>query len=754
MLLLLVCAPPAFAQEAEQQDYTDLDLRQLLEVVVTPTKQAQSLETAPAQVEVITCGDIQRYGYHTVGDALRSIPGVTIIDDHVYKHMGIRGFVGDFESPNDIVKIMINGQPVSFRPNAAGFLGVELIPIEAVKRIEVLRGPGSALYGANAFLGVVNIITFDGTERWSGEPAPLGTHRHAVFAEGSLRGSEDSLGPGGGGGFVSRGAWNRVRYFAAVHYDWSDRSGLEIPGLHDMIDDHMHDEAPALHPPARGYPSPGWQGGRDKLMTASPSRGDTAQAMSAYALFEHRPGSGSSLRVDGSIQYMERSGEFQEYSALTHANRLSYLNGFARLRYTLDPGDRGFGATLSVAASTGQPTSRDHLADPLTPGSFKRRRFGYMALDTVAEASYRFKPGSLISVGADYTADYENLLTLEVTNLDTGHRYREPGFGTQLFHSAGLYLQGMYTPIEALSFTVGSRADHNSVIGCNDDDWACLGKNKKRGVLRLSNQAGVTWNVGWGGLYLKAMYGSSFRPPSPYQLYHHPVALIGSTGNPDLLPQTADTIQVVLGSRPLAGLHMDVGFYRTWVRDLVLSYLDASSFKSRSADATSHGLEMSLRWNSLQRLSVFANASVIIHGVLAPKRLPGETDLLWETSVFRTRIPLVMFPRWTMNTGISLNVPEGRLRVSLLLHVIGDRHASISNNLLYNTTSLHKTYTLRPYVLGSLVVRSEALRWQGMETVISAGVRHIPGGQIDTGRGGIDIPGQGPQLFVRCEHRF
>jgi len=751
---LILCAAPSRAEPPTPKDYTDLDLRQLLEVVVTPTKQPQSVEDAPAQVEVITCGDIQRFGYHTVADALRSIPGVTIIDDHMHHHMGIRGFVGDFESPNDIVKFMINGQPVSFRPNAAGFLGVELIPIEAVKRIEVLRGPGSALYGANAFLGVVNIITFDGSERWEGDPAEPGTHRHAVFGETALGANSHTFTPGGGGGFTSRGAWNAVRYFAAMHYDWSDRSGLEIPGLHDMIAEHMHSEDSTLHPPAAGYPSPGWQGTREKLMTSCPSRNDTSHAMSGYMLFEHRSGAGSSLRLDGSIQYMDRHGEFQEFSALTHSNRLTYFNGFARLRYTIDPGDAGFALALSLAGSGGRPTTRDHVVDPLTPGSFKRRRFGYKALDAVAEVSYRFGPGNAITVGADYTVDHENLLTLEVMNLTTDYKYREPGFGEKLFHSAGFYLQGVYTPIEALSFTVGSRADYNNVIGCNDDDWACLGKGKERGLLRLSNRAGATWNVGWGGLYLKAMYGSSFRPPSPYQLYHNPVALIGSTGNPDLLPQTADTVELVLGSRPIPGLHVNLGLYYTWIHDLVFSYLDASSFKIRNADAHSHGLEASIRWTSLRRVSVFANASVVLEGLLEPKRLAGETDLLWETSVFNTRIPFVMFPKWTLNAGVSLHVPEGHLRVSLLLHAIGERRASIANNLLYNTTSLHKTYELPPYVLGSLVVRSEALRWLGMATVISAGIRYAPGGQVDTGRGGIDIPGPGPQLFMRLEHRF
>ena len=166
------------------------------------------------------------------------------------------------------------------------------------------------------------------------------------------------------------------------------------------------------------------------------------------------------------------------------------------------------------------------------------------------------------------------------------------------------------------------------------------------------------------------------------------------------------------------------------------------------------GLEAGLRWSPLQRLSLFSNASVMIGGDIEPKRLPGETDLLWRTSVFNDRIPFVMFPQWTLNTGLSLHIPEGHLRVGLLLHVIGEQRASIGNNLLYNKTSLHKTYTLPPYILGSLVVRSEELRWAGMQTVLSVGIQYAPDGQVDPGRGGIDIPGAGPRITVRCEHRF
>lgn len=751
---LCLFSVPGHAGEARSpSDYTELDLQQLLSVVVTPTKQQQSPEEAPAVVAVITCRDIQRFGYRTVADALRSVPGVAVIDDHVSQHLGIRGLFGDFETPNDTVKVMINGQPVSFRPTAGGFLGLELIPIEAVKRIEVLRGPGSALYGANAFLGVVNVITFDGSEQWDGGPADPDSHRHAVIGEGSYAGNEHAITPGAGATVVSGGAWAKFRYFTAASYHWWDRSGLMVPGINDMIAQKMHQDAPEQFPVQAGYPSPGWSSLRERLMNSSPSRGDTAQAGSFYALIKRGLGRHGVFSVDTSLQYANYHGEWQEYSYLTHKNRLTYLNWYLRTRYLIDPGERGFGFDTSVSFSTGRPPD-DHLVDPLAPGTFKRRRFGYTALDVALETRYRFAARTELALGADYTADWENLLTMEVTNKEAGHTYQEPGFGKEMFHNLGLFLQGTWTPIHALSLTVGTRGDYNSVFGCNSTDWSCAGVNEQKGIIHFSSRAGATWQTGWQGLYLKAMYGSSYRPPSPYQLYHNRTTIVGSEGNPDLLPQTADTVEVVLGIKPTAGLHLYVDGYITWVNDMVFSYLEGDVVQIRNADARVYGLEGAINYTLGDRLSLFVNASHLIDGVVHPKRLSGETDLLWETSLFNDQIPVGMFPDWMGNGGVTVHVPAGRLHASLLLHVIGQRRASITNNLLYNNTSLHKTYTLDPYVAGSLVVTSETVEWLGMSGVISASLRYTPGGHVDPGRGGLDLPTPGPRLFLRYEQRF
>src|SRR4030095_16915571 len=87
------------------------------------------------------------------------VPGLYCIDDYVTADCGVRGISGGERGYSKVLKVMIDGQPVSFRADTTSFLGPELVPIDLVERIEVVRGPVSALYGANAFFGAVNVIT-------------------------------------------------------------------------------------------------------------------------------------------------------------------------------------------------------------------------------------------------------------------------------------------------------------------------------------------------------------------------------------------------------------------------------------------------------------------------------------------------------------------------------------------------------------------------------------------------------------------
>ncbi|HPQ20192.1 MAG TPA: TonB-dependent receptor plug domain-containing protein, partial [bacterium] len=125
------------------------------QLVVTASKRAQKITEAPATIYVITDKEIEQYGFVDLKDVLKLIPGM-IVEDLSYGQLygGQRGFNGVFQK----TLIMINGREVNNILANEAFIGPQF-PLHNVKRIEVVAGPGSALYGANAFAGVINIIT-------------------------------------------------------------------------------------------------------------------------------------------------------------------------------------------------------------------------------------------------------------------------------------------------------------------------------------------------------------------------------------------------------------------------------------------------------------------------------------------------------------------------------------------------------------------------------------------------------------------
>src|SRR4051794_38177105 len=155
----------AGAQESQEParitDLDDLSLQALLNQTVTTasggTGEARSL--ASANVYAVSREEIARHGWRSLAQILEAVPGLYVVDDLAVPSVGVRGTTGGLRSGTRIVKIMIDGQAVNFRPDLTAFIGPEFIPLEAIERIEVARGPLSALYGANAFLATVNVIT-------------------------------------------------------------------------------------------------------------------------------------------------------------------------------------------------------------------------------------------------------------------------------------------------------------------------------------------------------------------------------------------------------------------------------------------------------------------------------------------------------------------------------------------------------------------------------------------------------------------
>lgn len=146
------------AEESEVNEYLDMDITQLLNIMVTSaSKRAQSLSDVPAAIFVITQEDIRRSGVTNIPEALAMAPGIQVSQINGYRwSVSSRGFPG-FNSTK--LLILIDGRSL-YSPGYSGtFWDSQNTMLEDIDRIEVIRGPGATVWGANAVNGIINIIT-------------------------------------------------------------------------------------------------------------------------------------------------------------------------------------------------------------------------------------------------------------------------------------------------------------------------------------------------------------------------------------------------------------------------------------------------------------------------------------------------------------------------------------------------------------------------------------------------------------------
>ncbi len=156
--MILLLAHIARAQEGIS-DFEELDLEDLLDVVVTAAKHRQSIAESPSAVTVITREEIENSGARSLPEILRIVPNMDIeVLNPLWYEVGIRG---NTSINSDSMLLLVDNRDATVE-----FLGfpawtLQSFNLEEVERIEVIRGPGSALYGANAYTGIVHVITRD-----------------------------------------------------------------------------------------------------------------------------------------------------------------------------------------------------------------------------------------------------------------------------------------------------------------------------------------------------------------------------------------------------------------------------------------------------------------------------------------------------------------------------------------------------------------------------------------------------------------
>ena len=153
--LWLIC-PLAFAQE-KMRTLLNLSLSELTSIKISSaTKRPQAIKDVPATVYVFTEQDFSRYGFRDIKDVLKYIPGV----EYGYAHSWLQGGQRGFSNTWSQTKFLIDGRDANLKTSNGPYFQHQY-PLYSIKRIEVIQGPASSLYGADAFVGIINLVTKD-----------------------------------------------------------------------------------------------------------------------------------------------------------------------------------------------------------------------------------------------------------------------------------------------------------------------------------------------------------------------------------------------------------------------------------------------------------------------------------------------------------------------------------------------------------------------------------------------------------------
>jgi outer membrane receptor protein involved in Fe transport len=698
-------AAPAYAQDDATTVETEIDssvnLESLLNLrVVTASggvEEERSL--APANVVVFTRDDIARQGWRSLTDVLANTPGLDINDDGVMPSVGVRGVTGGIRASTRIVKVMIDGIAVNFRPDLAALIGPEFIPIEAIDRVEIAKGPLSAIYGANAFLAVVNVITVR---------AP-----NVPLAAVNLRSNLIHQGPGYGASVFVAESSSALEIVAAFSTDRADRSGLRLTKTLPNQDVTLPRYAPFF---------------------ARASQNDVTQPRSAF-LSLRLPGTtrSGSLVLEGGVQQLDSMGEFQLNSVLTHRSRIAIDNYWSQARYEKSWSDR-MRLVAMAGYSTGAPTRdealylTDNLLSSFTP------RYRYDAIDAGFQMAYTPARRFSLVIGAD--ASYEPQRTLYYTQtFQSMQGANSPGDHVDLIGAndrrnivlanAGAYAQVAAVPfarLPNLHLTVSGRLDVPNLFS-SQYSW------RTAAAYRVS-----------AGLTVKIFAGRAFQVPSAVLLYGRSGFgaannVIGNRTVPGLTPlrpQGVDSLEAAASAALGRVLLLESDAYYQQIHDRIDFVQAGADFIARNQGTSQNvGAELSLR-ALFQRFRPYA-------AVAAQREVVnGSIDTP----------PPAIYPNYWVRGGVEADLPDLHLRTAVQVRWDSARTASQSNVLLNN----NRPYQLPAYAHVDVTVSTLALRplRGGPEVNVSLRAQNLlDDRKPQPGFGGMDPPGLGRVIMMQ-----
>jgi len=421
LLALLFAAGIARAatNEIDTDKLAALSFKDLMDVqiptVYGASKHQQSLTEAPSDVTIVTADEIKKSGYRTLKEVLNSVTGFYTTSDGAYDYVGTRGFnrPGDYGGR---ILITIDGHRMNDDIFGSAAIGTEaLLDVDLIERVEVIRGPGSSLYGNNALLAVINIVTRRGRDFKGGEVSgSFGSYDTYTgrfsYGDRYTNGLEYAL----SGSYLDSAGNDGVYYpeFAGINHGYAGPYGASrVPGVFASI----------------GYKGFSLEGGFARRTETIPA---------AYTdVFNDSRGAVTDERAFADLRWQHHFDNDWELTTRVYYDHYNYSGDY--------------------------PLSQYAYGNPLYPGpiTINEDRDDEESLGNEVQISKTLFQQHLVTVGAEYHHDF----ILDQRNFDAGGPTYLNANNTA--DTVGAYLQDEYAILHNLILNAGARYDWFSSFG-------------------------------------------------------------------------------------------------------------------------------------------------------------------------------------------------------------------------------------------------------------------------------------------------
>ena len=514
-------SPPASADPDEAKTFAEMfgpgpqeeDVYRTDRLLLTATGSLKPVHLAPSVASVITAEDIKGLGATTLDEVLESVPGLHVEPSGTSYFSSIWSIRGVHASLNPQVLLLINGVPFTWNYQGSRASTYQM-PVAMISRVEVVRGPGSALYGADAFAGTVNVITKDNFEI-------DGTQAGARY-----------------GSFNTSDVWAQ---HGGQYNGWDVAFGIEhrkTSGDKDRIieRDYLHAIGAGALSNAPGYLDTANEQLDGHLMLR---KGDWNLHLFG-TLQEATAGPGGSQAVTYGNDIDAKSlladlawhnDQLIENWELNSRVYYSYIYQDAFLQYY----------PVGFLNMLGNPivTSRDGGIE--VGGLYKGFRSHQLRIGAGGK-SYDLNRDQYKNFGPAAGA---NQFGPMVHVTDPAHIFIAESSRTLWY---GL-LQDEWQIAPTWTFTVGARYDEYSDFGST-----------------VNPRVALVWETSYD-LTTKLMYGQAFRAPSFGEQYvkNNPVTI----GNPTLAPETIETVELAFDYQPTKNLRLILSLFNYEVKELI-----------------------------------------------------------------------------------------------------------------------------------------------------------------------------------------